>query len=246
MNLDEARACIAAGKKIVGLTGAGISTESGIPDFRSPNGVWARYRTVYFDEFLSSREARIEYWRQKVENWPHVRDAVPNAGHRAFVFLEKQGRLQALITQNIDGLHQRAGHSPSAVIELHGTTLEAACLSCGARISSQEACDRIAAGDQAPECACGGFFKPATISFGQPMPEEAMRRAVAACQDCDLFLAVGSSLVVQPAAWLPVLARRHGARLIIVNRTPTPLDDMADFLFRQEIGVILPQLTGEK
>src|SRR5260221_563967 len=165
MTLDEVRKKIAASRRITGFTGAGISTESGIPDFRSPNGVWAKYRTVYFDEFMASREGRVEYWRQKVENWPYIRDAQPNAGHRAFVDLDRAGKLRALVTQNIDGLHQKAGLSHDLVIELHGTTTEAACLSCGDRISSEEAVARIAAGDSAPECRCGGYFKPATISF---------------------------------------------------------------------------------
>lgn len=243
--LEQARAWIESSSRIVGFTGAGISTESGIPDFRSPNGVWAKNRTVYFDEFLSNRADRIEYWRQKAESWPAMRDAAPNAAHRAFVALEKQAKLRAMITQNIDGLHQRAGQDPALVIELHGTMVEAACLTCGRRFPMDEAVARVKAGDLAPECeACGGFLKPATISFGQAMPEEAMRRAAAASENCDVFLAVGSSLVVQPAAWLPLVAKRRGARLIIINRTPTPLDDMADVVFQEEIGAVLPAMVA--
>ena len=239
-----AQACswIAQSRRIVGFTGAGISTESGIPDFRSPNGVWARNRTVYFQEFLSHREDRIEYWRQKAESWPAMRDAVPNAGHRAFVALEKQGKLRAMITQNIDGLHQRAGQDPALVVELHGTTVEAACLSCGKRMPMDETVARVAAGDLAPECKCGGYLKPATISFGQAMPEKEMIRATAAAADCEVFLAVGSSLVVHPAAGLPALAKQRGARLIIINRTATPLDDVADLVLNEEIGAVLPKL----
>ncbi len=245
MNLDQARSWIAASDRIVGFTGAGISTESGIPDFRSPDGVWSRNRTVFFDEFLRNREGRVEYWRQKAESWPGMREAAPNAGHLAFVALETQGKLRALITQNIDGLHRRAGQDPSLLIELHGNTLEAACLSCGQRIPMDEAVERVAAGDLAPECrSCGGFLKPATISFGQPMPEEAMRRAMAASMNCGVFLAVGSSLVVQPAASFPLLAKQHGARLIIINRTPTPLDEMADLVLHEAIGAVLPELVG--
>ncbi len=244
-SLDLARSWVTASRRIVGFTGAGISTESGIPDFRSPNGVWARNRTVYFDEFLRNREDRIEYWRQKAESWLAMRDAAPNAGHRAFVELEKQGKLRAMITQNIEGLHQRAGQSPDLVIELHGTTVEAVCLSCGKRIPMDEAVERVKAGEPAPECRdCGGYLKPATVSFGQAMPEEAMRRALATTADCDLFLAVGSSLVVQPAAGFPALAKQRGARLIILNRTPTPLDGIADAVFHEEIGILLPQLVG--
>lgn len=243
--LDRGRGWLAAAQRVAGFTGAGISTESGIPDFRSPNGVWARNRTVYFDEFVSNREDRIEYWRQKVETWPGMRDAVPNAGHRAFVTLEKQGKLRAMITQNIDGLHRRAGQDLSLIIELHGTMVEAACLSCGRRVPMDEAVKRVEAGDPAPECeTCGGYLKPATISFGQAMPEDAMKRATAASLDCDVFLSVGSSLVVHPAAGFPLLAKRSGAKLIIINRTSTPLDEIADLVLNQEIGVVLPQMVG--
>lgn len=245
MTIDEARAKIASARRIVGFTGAGISTESGIPDFRSPNGVWAKYRTVYFDEFLSSHEGRVEYWRQKVENWPHIRNAEPNAGHLAFVALETAGKLRALITQNIDGLHQKAGSSRELVIELHGTTTEAVCLSCGDRISSEEAVARVHAGELAPECRhCNGYLKPATISFGQAMPADEMRRATAAALNCDVFIAVGSSLVVHPAAGFPALAKQNGATLAIVNRDPTPLDEIADLVINGEIGVALPELVG--
>ncbi len=244
MTLEEVRAKIAASRRVVGFTGAGISTESGIPDFRSPSGVWARYRTVYFDEFVSRREARVEYWRQKVENWPHIRDAQPNAGHAAFVTLHRAGKLRALITQNIDGLHQRAGLPRESVIELHGTTTEAVCLDCGDRITSDEAVARVLAGDLAPECrSCGGYLKPATISFGQAMPYEEMQRASSATLDCDVFLAVGSSLVVHPAAGFPALAKQHGATLVIVNRDPTPLDSIADLVIHGEIGTLLPALV---
>ena len=244
MDLAPARSWIAASTNIVGFTGAGISTESGIPDFRSPNGVWARNRMIEFDEFVSSRAARIEYWRQKAESWPAMRDAVPNAGHLAFVDLERRGKLRAMITQNIDGQHQRAGQSPGLVIELHGTTAEASCLTCGHRIPMDEAIRRIEAGDPAPECEkCGGHFKPATISFGQAMPGRELNRAMQLSRACEVFLAVGSSLVVQPAALLPLVAKQSGARLIIINRTPTPLDEIADLVLHDEIGKALPALT---
>ena len=245
MTFAEARRRIAASQRIVGFTGAGISTESGIPDFRSPGGVWSKYRTVYFDEFLASHEGRVEYWRQKVENWPYVRDAQPNAGHRAFVDLERAGKLRAMITQNIDGLHQKAGSSRDLVIELHGTTVEVVCLSCGDRIHSDEAVARVAAGELAPECRhCSGYLKPATISFGQAMPAEEMHRATEAAEDCDVFLAVGSSLVVYPAAALPAVAKARGATLVIVNRDPTPLDVIADLVINEEIGKALPALVA--
>ena len=243
MTFDQIAELIANSSRIVGFTGAGISTESGIPDFRSPNGVWANNRIIEYSEFVNSRAGRIEYWRQKVAMWPEMRDAQPNAGHRAFAELERQGKLRAMITQNIDGLHQRAGNTN--VIELHGTTVECECLTCGARISMDEAVERVKDGDLAPECdACGGLLKPATISFGQSMPAMAMKLAVEACQDCDVFLAVGSSLVVYPAASLPELAKESGAVLVIINRTPTPLDGIADLVVTEEIGIALPRLVG--
>jgi NAD-dependent deacetylase len=236
---------IAKARRIVGFSGAGISTESGIPDFRSPNGVWANNRMIEYGEFINSRAGRIEYWRQKVSMWPEMRDAQPNAGHRAFVELERQGRLRAMITQNIDGLHQRAGNSSELVIELHGTTAEAVCLTCGERISMDEAVERVEEGDLAPECErCGGLLKPATISFGQAMPAREMQLAAEAAKDCDVFLAVGSSLVVYPAASLPELAKRYGAALIIINRTPTPLDAIADLVINDEIGMTLQKIIG--
>ena len=243
MNFNQAVELIAKSNRIVGFTGAGISTESGIPDFRSPNGIWANNRVIEYQEFISSRAGRIEYWRQKAAMWPEMRDAQPNAGHLAFAELERRGTLRAMITQNIDGLHQRAGLTN--VIELHGTTVEAVCLTCGDRIPMDEAVRRVEAGDPAPECDhCGGLLKPATVSFGQSMPEREMELAVEACHDCDAFLAVGSSLVVYPAAALPELAKRNGAALIIINRTPTPMDGIADLVINDEIGKTLPRLIG--
>ena len=245
MRFVEARQWIADAGRIVGFTGAGISTESGIPDFRSPNGVWATNRMIEFDEFLRSRAARVESWRQKAAIWPEMRNALPNAGHRAFVELERRGQLTAMITQNIDGLHQRAGQDPRLVIELHGTMAEAGCLSCGHRIGMDEALGRVAGGEAAPECEhCGGLLKPATVSFGQAMPALEMERAIRAAQECDVFLAVGSSLVVHPAASLPLVAKQGGARLVIVNRTPTPLDEIADLVIQEEIGTALPSLIA--
>jgi NAD-dependent deacetylase len=247
MNFAEATALIASSHKIAGFTGAGISTESGIPDFRSPGGVWSTNRMIYFDEFLNDRAARVEAWRQKVLIWPEMRDAQPNAGHLAFVELERQGKLLAMITQNIDGLHQRAGHSPELVIELHGTMAEAECLSCRMRISMEEAIRRVAAGDVAPICEeCGGLLKPATVSFGQPMPALAMQMAALAAQQCEVFIVAGSSLVVYPAAAFPEIAKESGAALIIINRTETPLDGIADLIVREEIGQALPKLVGLK
>lgn len=247
MTFAEATELIAQSNQIVGFTGAGISTESGIPDFRSPGGVWSTNRMIYFDEFLNDRAARIEAWRQKALVWPEMRDALPNAGHLAFAELERQGKLLAMITQNIDGLHQRAGHRPEMVIELHGTTAHAKCLTCQLRITMDEALARIAAGDLAPNCEeCGGLLKPATVSFGQPMPALAMQMAALAAQQCEVFIVAGSSLVVYPAASFPEIAKESGAALIIINRTETPLDDVADLVIREEIGTALPKLVGLK
>ena len=244
MDLQQGRQWIGESRSVTGFTGAGISTESGIPDFRSPHGVWSRNRTVYYQEFLNNEADRIEYWRQKVESWPSMRDAAPNPGHLAFVELARQGKLLAMITQNIDGLHRRSGLDIDLILELHGTTSEAACLSCGRRIPMDEAVERVGRGELAPRCThCRGLLKPATVSFGQSLPLEVLDRSRRAAQACEVFLAVGSSLVVEPAASLPLLAKESGARLIIVNRTETPLDGCADLVVRDEIGRTLPRLV---
>jgi NAD-dependent deacetylase len=244
MDIHEISRWIANAGRIVGFSGAGISTESGIPDFRTPGGIWSTNRIIDFEEYCSSRSARVESWKQKFAIWPAMRDAQPNAGHHAFVELERQGKLIAMITQNIDGLHQRAGQSSDLMIELHGTMVDAQCLTCGDRTPMDVVLDRVSSGDESPECHdCGGLLKPATISFGQAMPAREMERAMGACMECDLLIAVGSSLVVHPAAALPLLAKHHGARLVIVNRTATPLDDMADAVVRDEIGAVMPVLA---
>jgi NAD-dependent deacetylase len=207
--------------------------------------VWARNRTVYFNEFVRSEADRIEYWRQKAESWPDMRDAKPNAGHLAFVELARLGKLKAMITQNIDGLHQASGLDPQLILELHGNGTVATCLSCSARSPMDEAIERISQGELAPCCRlCGGLLKPATVSFGQQMPQDVLWKSQLAAESCELFLAVGSSLVVYPAASLPVAAKQAGARLIIVNRTETPLDELADLVIHEEIGVALPALAG--
>ena len=244
MSLEQARIWIKRAQSITGFTGAGISTESGIPDFRSPNGVWARNRTIDFDEFIHNQSSRIEAWRQKVSIWQEIRTAEPNSGHVAFVELERLGKLKSLITQNIDGLHQRSGLSAKMIFELHGNTLEVVCLSCKDRLSMDEAVRRITAGKQAPLCHhCGGILKTATVSFGQAMPHDVVRKAGNAAVSCELFLAVGSSLVVHPAAGLPLMAKRAGAKLIIVNRTATPLDKIANLVVNDEIGEALPKMV---
>ena len=245
MDISQARQLIASARRIVGFTGAGISTESGIPDFRSPGGVWSTARMIDYSEFLSSRDARIESWRQKLVAWPAMRDAVPNAGHKAFAELERRGQLTSMITQNIDGLHQRAGNSRETIIEVHGTMTEALCLQCDHRISMDDAVARVTAGEEELLCSdCGGMMKTATISFGQPMPMKEMMTAQQKCSECEVLIAAGSSLVVYPAASLPALAKDRGAKLIIINRTPTPLDGVADLVINDEIGKALPDLIG--
>jgi len=226
---------------IVPFTGAGISTESGIPDFRSPGGLWTKNRPIPFDEFLASQEARNESWRRRFAMSDQFGDAKPGRGHRALASLYRVGKVPAVITQNIDNLHQSSGIAADHVVELHGNTTYAACLDCADRYDLTWVRRRMeAANGCAPDCpACGGFIKTATISFGQAMPDAAMQRAQDLALSCDLFLAIGSSLVVWPAAGFPLMAKRNGARLIIINREATEFDEMADLVVRQDIGTVL-------
>jgi NAD-dependent deacetylase len=222
---------------IVPFTGAGISTECGIPDFRSPGGLWTRHQPIYFDDFLASQEARDESWRRRLAMDEHFARAKPGRGHLALASLYRAGKVPGVITQNIDNLHQASGIAPEHIVELHGNTTYAICLDCGRRYELQWVKDKFAAGANcAPDCACGGFIKTATVSFGQAMPEEAMRRADTLANDCDLFVAVGSSLVVWPAAGFPLIAKQNGATLVIVNREPTDCDAIADLVVRGDIG----------
>jgi NAD-dependent deacetylase len=230
----------------VGFTGAGISTESGVPDFRSPNSPWMRHKPIPFKAFLTSAEARREAWRRKFAMDDLYRGARPSRGHLALARLVAGGRMPAVITQNIDGLHQAAGIPADDVVELHGNGTYAACLSCGARHELADVRAVLEATGDPPDCAaCGGIIKSATISFGQSMPEEPMRRSRELSLSCDLFLVLGSSLVVHPAAAFPVMARRNGATLAIVNREPTPLDDIAAVVLRGEIGDVLEPLLSQ-
>jgi len=225
---------------VAGFTGAGISTESGIPDFRSADSPWMRNRPIPFEHFLRSAEARREAWRRKFVMDDLYRDAQPNRGHLGIASLVGSGRMPAVITQNIDGLHQASGLSEEQVVELHGNGTYAACLSCGRRHELDWIRRHFEASGDPPECVhCGGILKSATISFGQSMPEGPMRRAQKLVASCDLCLVVGSSLVVYPAAAFPVFAKENGAQLVIVNREPTPLDDRADLVIRAEIGSVL-------
>lgn len=222
----------------VAFTGAGISTESGIPDFRSPGGVWSRTTPVYYDEFVSSRAARVRYWTQRVQIYRDFAEARPNAGHKALARLEESGRLSGVITQNIDGLHQLAGSRN--VVELHGTARMVACIACGKEWTPDEVHGWIEAGQDAPDCdECGAPLKSKTVSFGQAMPEEEMRAAARMVAEADLVMAIGSSLVVEPAASIPRKATQKGAKLVIINRTETPLDAQADLVINDSIGTIL-------
>ena len=238
--LGRAASLLANARSVVFLTGAGISTESGIPDFRSPGGLWTRYdpRKLTFDLFCAREDTRRDYWKLATESYPVLRDAEPNAAHRAIATVEKAGKLLKLVTQNIDGLHRKAGSSRERLIEIHGSSLRATCIECGAEHDREQLHARLLRGDiEVPYCdTCGGPVKPATISFGQSMPERETREAFAAAAACDLFVVVGSSLVVYPAASLPETAVDAGAALVIVNNEATPMDHLAVALLRGSAG----------
>jgi NAD-dependent deacetylase len=233
-------------RSVVVLTGAGISTESGIPDFRGPNGVWTKdpkaERLSNLHYYMSDPEVRVASWQARLVHpaWT----AEPNAGHRALAELERKGRLDTLVTQNIDGLHQRAGSSPDRVIEIHGTVREVMCMACDERAPMERALDRVRAGEADPPCrSCGGILKSATISFGQNLVPDDLRRAEKAARGCDLFLALGTTLTVYPVAALPGLALESGARLVVANAEPTPYDPQAGAVLRGNLGDVLPQIV---
>lgn len=233
----ELRHLIEAAERIVVFTGAGISTESGIPDFRSPGGVWSRMKPIYFQDFVASEDRRREAWTRVFNKTAGWTGASPNVGHHAVARLAEQGKLLAVITQNVDNLHQDSGIAAHQVIELHGNASYATCLDCSLRHELDDLQAGFVEGDQIPTCrACAGLVKTATISFGQQMPAGPMIRAEEATLACDLFLVLGSSLVVYPAADFPVIAKRNGARLVIVNREPTQIDEIADLVLHDEIG----------
>ena len=236
---------IMAGGKNVFFTGAGISTESGIPDYRSQGGLWEQFRPVYFDEFMSSRQARIEYWRRKVAMYNDLKDARPNPGHMAIAALHEMGLIEAVITQNVDGLHQASGLPDEKVIELHGNSLRVRCMECEKLSALTDAIRRIESGDAAPECECGGYLKPDTISFGQAMPEKEVERAMQLSREAETFIVVGSTLVVQPAAHMPVYAKQSGAFVAIINLSETPMDDMCDVIVREKAGTALQGILEE-
>lgn len=238
-------ALIDRSQRIVAFTGAGISTESGIPDFRSPGGIWSRMQPIDFRDFINSVDMRREAWRRKAVIDRDFQQAAPNRGHRALAALVARGTLGAIITQNIDGLHQASGVAADKVIELHGNGTFASCLDCGRRYELAPIMAAFARDETLPVCAdCDGIIKSATISFGQAMPQAAMVRAQAESTACDLFIVLGSSLVVYPAAGFPALAKRRGAKLVIINREATDQDDSADLVVHEEIGATLGTAVG--
>ena len=244
--IDQFRDLLESSQRIAIFTGAGISTESGIPDFRGPEGVWTKFdpNDFAFDKFLASADNRKRYWMRSSGMYRQIAASEPNPAHRAVARLEELGRLGAVITQNVDGLHQLAGNSPEKVIELHGTTREIGCLSCGRRVPREVIQPRVLEDGTAPDCEhCGGLLKPATISFGQALPEEALADAARESEQCDLFLVVGSSLVVYPAAGLPAMAAARGIPLAIVNLHETPHDAAAQVVVRAHAGEVLPPMV---
>lgn len=244
--IERVRALVAGATRIVALTGAGISTESGIPDYRGPKGVWTKNpkaeKTSHISHYLADPEVRRLAWRSRLDSpaW----SAEPNVGHAALVALERAGRLRALITQNIDGLHHAAGSEPGLVIEVHGTIRRWVCMSCEAEGPMEEALERVRLGEDDPEClSCAGILKSSTVSFGQQLDPDDLERADAAVADCDLLLAIGSTLTVHPIAGVVPLAHARGARLVIVNAGETPYDHLADEVLRGPIGELLPRLV---
>ena len=237
MELDEFGARLRKSRDVVFFTGAGISTESGVPDFRSPGGIWTKYQPVYFQDFIASEAARIQHWQLKKATYELYKKVQPNIGHYAIRDFERRGHLLGLITQNIDGLHGIAGVSDAKIVELHGTDRLVTCLQCGKRFEPASVYENLGEQFTAPTCdACGGLLKSANVSFGQQMPAEAMKRAQAWSEQAEVFIVIGSSLQVQPAASFPVIAKRSGALLAIINREEGPLDEMADFVHNGTIG----------
>lgn len=242
-HIEELAAMVQPARRAVVFTGAGISTESGIPDFRSPGGFWTKYKPIEYRDFLSSAETRLEAWRRFLMISETIADASPGNGHHAIATLMQRGHVSHVITQNIDGLHERSGVPRERIIEIHGNGTFAACLDCGERHEIDWVRRYIAAENAAPACVnCGGIVKSATISFGQAMPEQPMADARAATFNADLFISIGSSLQVFPAAGFPVSAKQNKTPLVIINREPTGLDGLADLVINAEIGAVMPEL----
>ena len=226
------------------FTGAGISTGSGIPDFRGPDGLWKRWQPVYYDEFMTSSSARTKHWEFKLEGWRQFRDALPNVAHRALAELDQRGKLQSLVTQNIDGLHQLAGHPAGRVIELHGSNRLVESQSCRQTFAPDPIFDDFERSRLPPLCSCGGYLKPATISFGQPMPEEKMRLALESAAQADLVCSIGSTLEVEPAASVSRVAKSAGAFYVVMNQGATAHDSLADLRIEGDVTAILPEVLS--
>jgi NAD-dependent deacetylase len=246
-DIDTVRGWIDGAQSIVVLTGAGISTDSGIPDFRGPQGVWTKNpgaeKMATLQNYMAEPEVRKRAWQSRLQSVS--RKLEPNAGHRALVRLEERGKLHTLITQNVDGLHQSAGSSPERIVEIHGTMREVVCMSCGEQAPMERALERVRAGEEDPECrTCGGILKSATISFGQGLVQQDLMRSEVAAQSCDLLLAVGSTLSVYPIAGVVPIAKSSGARIVILNAEPTEMDHLADAALRGSISEILPRIVG--
>ncbi len=244
--IEQVAELLREAQQVVALTGAGISTESGIPDFRGPQGVWTKNpeaeKMATLQHYMANRDVRVRAWQNRL-NSPMF-SAEPNAGHRALAELERKGKLATLITQNVDGLHQKAGNSPERVIEIHGTVHEYQCMGCPDRGPIERVLQRVAAGEEDPPCrSCGGILKTATISFGQNLVPEVLERSQWAAASCDLFLAIGTSLGVYPAAGLPMMALRTGAKLVILNAEETPYDEHAEVIIREQLGTVLPKIV---
>ena len=245
--IDRLRALVDEASVIVPFTGAGISTECGIPDFRSPGGIWTRMRPIDFSDFLASQAARDESWRRRFAMQDQFGGARPGRGHQALASLYRAGKSPGVVTQNIDNLHQASGIASEHVVELHGNTTYATCLDCAARYELPWVKRFFDASGRAPSCtSCGGHIKTATVSFGQAMPEREMQRAEELTRSADLFIAIGSSLVVWPAAGFPLMAKRNGASLVIINRDPTEFDDIADLVVRHDIGEVLAPFIAQQ
>ena len=242
---DQLASMLSSARRIMVFTGAGISTESGIPDFRSPGGVWSKMSPIYFQDFVASREARIEAWNRVFNKTAGWTGAAPNAGHDAVTKLVREGKVSVVITQNVDNLHQDSGTPEDKVIEIHGNASYAKCLDCGARHEYDALKPVWEAGEEITCTVCGGLLKSATISFGQAMPEDKMLRADDEARACDLCLVLGSSLVVFPAASIPIIAKQSGAKMVIVNRDPTEQDPIADLVLHEQIGPLMTEAVRQ-
>ena len=244
-DIDKFKSALKKSNRIVGFTGAGISTESGIPDYRSQGGIWEKFQPVYLDEFISDESKRLLYWQRKKSLWQGIRDARLSKTHIFFKELYDNGKLLGLITQNIDGLHEKSGLPGDVIINIHGTNLEVICLKCKDITPAHETLDDLNLDNGAPLCTkCAGLLKPNTISYGQNLIQEDLKRAEELALSCDLMIAAGSTLVVQPAAFFPVIAKKNGAILAIITQSDTPLDNNADFVFHEKLGDFIDRLAN--